>query len=506
MLGADRERANGARAKSDRALATALVQCVGRYAVHLGRFHKFIVMFQPQSRHIRTLEYRGGETIMPHVEFVTLSGFRVREQELLELGMTLPGFAARGAAIAALPALGPLTLAGMLPDDWSCGYRAPTAVDEGLVDELADARPTLVAISSLTASALKAYTLGQSLKRRGIATVYGGLHATAVPDESLRHFDAVCVGDGEANWPAVLDDARQARLGGIYRADQSSPVTSSDQWVMPRFDLLGEQAPRYTVQTQRGCPWACDFCGASRLLGGFREKPSEIVAEELAAIRSLAKRPRVELADDNTFARRHDADHLLDVMEASGVKWFTESDWRLGERPEVLERLAAAGCVQVLVGLESLVFQYPGFGKKRADFERMVDACLAIQEAGVAVNACFIMGADGETPASIDRLISYLCDAPFAEVQLTVQTPFPGTGLYKRLKRDGRLLRDRDWSHYTLFDVVYRPDQMSVTELESRYRDALAAVFGETATRRRTSIRRDIIRRSQLIRPQELAS
>ena len=69
---------------------------------------------------------------MPHCEFVALSGFRVREQELLELGMTLPGFANRGAAIAALPALGPLTLAGMLPPDWSCRYLTPTAVDDEL--------------------------------------------------------------------------------------------------------------------------------------------------------------------------------------------------------------------------------------------------------------------------------------------------------------------------------------------------------------------------------------
>ena len=132
-----------------------------------------------------------------------------------------------------------------------------------------------------------------------------------------------------------------------------------------------------------------------------------------------------------------------------GARWFTEADWRTGERPDVLAHLSEAGCVQLLVGIESLVFRYTGMGAKQADCG-MMDAVVAIQEAGVAVNGCFIIGADGETPASIDRLVEFILDSPLAEVQFTLQTPFPGTALYHRLRRTGRLLPDRDWSHYTL--------------------------------------------------------
>ena len=91
----------------------------------------------------------------------------------------------------------------------------------------------------------------------------------------------------------------------------------------------------------------------------------------------------------------------------------------------------------------------------------MIDAALAIQAAGVAVVGCFIVGGDGETEASLDRLGAFLETAPMADIQLTLQTPFPGTGLHRRLKGQGRLLADRGWSHYTLFDVTYRPDAMT---------------------------------------------
>ncbi len=146
---------------------------------------------------------------------------------------------------------------------------------------------------------------------------------------------------------------------------------------------------------------------------------------------------------------------LLVALAGSGVRYFTEVDWRIGERPDVLEGLAASGCVQVLVGLESLELRHGGMGAKGAPLARMIDAVEAIQAAGVAVVGCFIVGADGETEASLDRLGVFLESAPLADIQLTLQTPFPGTALHRRLRDEGRLIEDRGWSHYTLFDVTY---------------------------------------------------
>jgi radical SAM superfamily enzyme YgiQ (UPF0313 family) len=257
------------------------------------------------------------------------------------------------------------------------------------------------------------------------------------------------------------------------------------------------------VQTERGCPFACDFCAASRLLGPFREKPLAVIREELAAMRRLSPRPLVELADDNTFAGGRRAEPLLETLRDSGIRYFTECDWRLGERPEVLRMLAASGCAQVLVGLESQVFRYSGMGAKTASWQRMMDSVDAIQDAGVPVNGCFILGAEGETRASLDRLTRYILESPLAEVQITLQTPFPGAELYRRLKRAGRLLPDRDWSHYTLFDVTFQPDKMTVEQLERGFREVVSAVFAASASQRREQIRRRIAGRRRDLRDTE---
>ncbi|MBI3723615.1 hypothetical protein HY251_06635, partial [bacterium] len=182
----------------------------------------------------------------------------------------------------------------------------------------------------------------------------------------------------------------------------------------------------------------------------------------------------VELADDNTFAGSRDPGPLLEALARSGARWFTEADWRIGERPDVLRDLASAGCVQMLVGFES---RGAGMGPKAAPPERVLDAARAIQEAGVAVIGCFIAGEDGETRASLERLGTALREAPLADVQVTLATPFPGTPLRRRLEREGRLLADRGWSHYTLLDATFRPDRLTVEELEAGFRSVLRAAF-----------------------------
>lgn len=435
---------------------------------------------------------------MPHVSLLSFSGLRVREARLAELGVTLPGLAGRAAAIRQLPSLGLLTLAGMLPADWTCSYREADGDGDDLVRDLVNERPRLVAMSALTASVLEAYQLADRLRAENVRTILGGLHATACPEEAEAHFDSVCCGEGEFVWRQILEDAAEGLLKPRYSAVRT--VQELD-WPPPRFELLADRpVARWTIQTQRGCPLACEFCAASRLISRFREKPVEQVRRELEVIRELDPHAVVELADDNTFAGARDPQPLLSVLADANVRYFTEVDWRIGERPELVRALAASGCVQVLVGIESLVFRYPGMGDKDRPLERVVEAVDRIQEAGVAVIGCFIVGADGETQASLDRLARFLESCRFADVQLTLHTPFPGTALRGRLSRAGRLLAERDWSHHTLFDVTFKPDRMTVEELERAYEQLLREVYGAAETSRRAAIRRDVWRRNPVLR------
>lgn len=418
---------------------------------------------------------------------------------MLALGMTLPGLAHRAAAIARLPALGLLTLAGLAPTSWTCSYHEAVRADEQLAEEILGTRPKLVAISALTASIEESYRFSTMLRARGARVVIGGLHVTACPEEARKYCDAVVVGEGEPVWPDVLADAAADRLRPTYRAGAPFDLARSR---VPRFDLLGrEPRPRFTVQTQRGCPLACEFCGASRLLGPHRLKPLANLKAELAAITDLVPRPVLELADDNSFLGERNSDELLETLAGAGARYFTEVDWRVGERPGLLAGLAASGCVQVLVGIESLVFRHPGMGPKTAELPRIMAALDAIQGAGVAVIGCFIVGCDGETHDSLDRLARFIAACELADVQLTIQTPFPGTALRRRLEREGRLLPNRGWSHCTLFDLTYRPDRMGVAELEIAFRDLVARVFSPAESARRQSIRKRVWQNNPRLRP-----
>jgi hypothetical protein len=153
--------------------------------------------------------------------------------------------------------------------------------------------------------------------------------------------------------------------------------------------------------------WLKKSCASAPRSWHYRHS-LHLLKRELAAIASLVSDPVLELADDNTFAGGRDIDELLGTLGSVNARYFTEADWRVGENPALLNGLAASGCVQVLVGIESLVFRHPGMGPKQAELPRIMNALDAIQAAGVAVIACFIVGCDGETRTTLNRLARFM--------------------------------------------------------------------------------------------------
>ena len=260
---------------------------------------------------------------------------------------------------------------------------------------------------------------------------------------------------------------------------------------MPRFELLeGRPYNRITVQTSRGCPRACEFCAASlRITTRFQQKAVERVVGELREARRFFPEPFVEFADDNTFLDRRWSKHFLTALEREEIHYFTETDASVADEPELCDRIAASGCRQLLIGFESPFagelagIDPAGFKQRRAtELSRVVDV---LQSRGVSVNGCFVLGLDSHTPDVFPRLLEAVRRSGLAEVQFTVLTPFPGTPLYRRLSAAGRLLPDKGWDERTLFDVSYRPERMSVQELEAGMRFLFENTYTERATRAR---------------------
>ena len=412
------------------------------------------------------------------IAMIAMSGVRVQNAELMAAGLTMPGFVERSEVIASLPSLSLLTLAALTPGDVEVSYHEIADVD---LDAPAPTDVDLVAISTMTAQAPDAYRVAGLARQAGIPVVIGGLHATACPDEALEHADAVVVGEAEPVWERVVEDARRGRMGGVYRAEG---VFDLEDAPMPRFELLEVgKYNRLTVQTSRGCPHKCEFCASSiTLTPGYSVKPVEKVIAEVRAIKRIWPRPFIELADDNSFAKRGYAKELLRELAKEKVKWFTEADLSIARDPELLMLMREAGCRQVLIGLESPVESgmagiETNANWKLRQFPRAEEAVRTIQRAGITAIGCFILGLDGHTTAVFDEVYEFARRTSLYDVQVTVLTPFPGTPLYARLGCEGRLTHAGQWERCTLFDVNFEPRGMTARELEVGLRELVGRLY-----------------------------
>lgn len=425
---------------------------------------------------------------MKRIGLIAMSGVRAHNPELTRLGLTLPGFVERNKIIASLPSLGLLTLAGLTPSRFEVEYHE--IADLRSKDDLPD-RFDLVAISTFTAQLKEAYDVADFYRARQIPVVMGGITVSALAHEALAHCSTVVVGEGEPLWPQVLQDFERGCLKPLY---VQSPPGQFDlrEAPMPRFALLSpEKYNRLTVQTSRGCPHRCEFCASSILLTPrYKVKPIEKVLAEIHAIKEIWPRPFIEFADDNSFVYREHFKELLRALQRENLRWFTEADIRVADDDELLGLMRDSGCQQVLIGLETPRRQSLDGLELKSNWKlRRLDSYRAaiarIQSHGITVNGCFILGLDGDTPEVFDDVYNFVRESELYEVQITFLTAFPGTPLYQRLKREGRILKENAWELCTLFDINIQPRNMTVAELQNGFLELARKLYSASETNER---------------------
>ncbi|HYE18288.1 MAG TPA: radical SAM protein [Tepidisphaeraceae bacterium] len=429
------------------------------------------------------------------IGFLAMSGIRAHDAKLLELGLTLPGFVERSKTIAQLPSLGLLYLAAVTPAGHDLAYYE--AERDGA--EPAEVYTCdLVAISTFSAQVFEAYAIAGRLRAAGVKVAMGGLHVSVLPDEAARHADYVIVGEGENVWPAIVDAAAKDEggrtmdePGRLFRSREFPPIDVA-RLPVPRYDLLGDRPyNRFTVQSSRGCPWRCDFCASTVMLAEkYRKRPVTDVIRDIRAIMEVRERPFIEFADDNTFVDKAWGKELCRQLIPLRLKWFTETDVTVADDPELLDLMHEAGCRQVLIGLESPtqgalkgIEMHADAKAKWAD--KYAERVERIQRAGVTVNGCFILGLDGHTPKVFEDVLDFSIEHHLYDVQITVLTAFPGTPLYARLLKEGRILEPGRWELCTLFDVNYEPRGMSVAELREGMYWLTERLYSAECTERR---------------------
>jgi radical SAM superfamily enzyme YgiQ (UPF0313 family) len=359
------------------------------------------------------------------------------------------------------PPLGLATLAGYLRDE-----DAAEIVDEHVERLEVEDRPDLVAIETYVTSAKRCYRIADHYRSRGVHVVLGGLHVTSLPQEGLEHADTVVTGPAEEAWPRFLADFRAGRLERLYRSSRRD----LDDVPLPRRDLI--KARNYLVPNSivvsRGCPHACDFCYKTSFFQGGRSFYTYAVDRALAEIQPLRGR-HLFFLDDNVFGAPEFAVRLFQEMRNMRRIWQGASTVESVLDTEVLDAAVASGLKSLFVGFESLDEQ--ALRRHRKSHNRIAEyrhAIRMLHERGVMINASFVFGLDSDTPSVFDVTVNWAIEMGLETATFHILTPYPGTPLFERFEREGRIL-DRDWDRYDTRHMVFRHPTMSRETIESGY-------------------------------------
>lgn len=338
----------------------------------------------------------------------------------------------------------------------------------------------------------RAKELGKQFRAAGIDVLLGGFHTSGTinmlgeqePDIQELVKDSICVvsGEVEGKWEGILADVLRGELKPIYSfaqdlqnlvdlKDAPPPVISPK--TMRHFSYSGFG----TLDTSRGCPFACSFCTIINVQGRkMRERDPEAVAD-LVRRNYFERGIRFYFFTDDNFARKklwRETFEALIRLQEEGLKFTYMIQVDLARKPKDFVRLAAkAGCTQVFIGMESVNpenLKAAGKGQNHVDeYEKIA---LEWYDAGVVVHVGYIIGFPFDTKEQVPRDIQYLMDAIKPDqASFFMLTPLPGSEDHRKMKKAGEWI-DPDFNKRDSFHVTVKHPNMTAEEWTQAYDNA----------------------------------
>jgi radical SAM superfamily enzyme YgiQ (UPF0313 family) len=360
------------------------------------------------------------------------------------------------------PPLGLATLAAYLsPDDHA------VIEDEHVQPLTIHDSPDLVMIQVYITNAYRAYQLADHYRKRGAFVCLGGLHVTSLPEEASAHADAIFLGPGEQTFPQFLKDFRAGAPQQVYVSTSGRTL----ERVPPiRRDLIQRRlylVPNSIVVT-RGCPQHCDFCYKDAFFQGGRGFYTQRVDEALSEINRLPGR-HLYFLDDHLLGDRRFAEALFEGMKGMCRLFQGAATVDSILRGNLIERAAEAGLRSIFVGFETLAPENLRRSNKRQNLGRDYKAVAdRLHSLGIMINGSFVFGMDDDREDVFRRTVDWAIEHGITTSTFHIQTPYPGTGLYARMQREGRMFT-RDWNLFDTRHVVYRPAQLKPEALKEGY-------------------------------------
>jgi len=397
------------------------------------------------------------------------------------------------------PNLGPVIIGTLLKQ---YGHRVEviseyvTNISKGDMAEIN--RADLVGVSITTYNAPRGFEIAENVR---VPIVFGGFHASLVPEECLGHGDFVIRGDGH---PVVLladylengpDDAVRRIPNLVYRSNGETIFNKRETNavnVVPDFSLVrGYYKPGLRallrmpilLNASRGCIRICSFCSIKEVSAGFEKKDIEIVIQDLK--NQIRRRPFLSgllprviwITDDNFFSDREWAIDILKALVRCKTKFQfnIQAHADIAEDDEILSLMKEANVGFVSLGIESLNRKSLENFNKGLSPENMVYAIKRLRYYGISVHGLFIFGDDEFKKGDGRQIAAFARRHRLAGLLIQPLTPYPGTRLFDRLRKEGRILHKR-WGEYG-DKVVFMPKHMSPRELQEEICECYATIY-----------------------------
>lgn len=344
---------------------------------------------------------------------------------------------------AALPPLGLLTVAAMLPREWD---KRMVDTNVRTLGEKDLAWADIVFVGAMIAQRESARALIARCRAAGKTIVAGGPLFTA-EHGSFPDVDHFVLNEAERTLAPFLEDLARGSAERVYTSDQHPELTETPAPLWALADV--HRYASLSIQYSRGCPFDCEFCDITSAFGHRpRTKTTEQVLAELDTLRGLGWRGSVFFVDDNFIGNKR---RLREDLLPALVEWqrrsrrptsfYTEASVNLADDGPLMELMVAAGFDTVFVGIETPDDRGLEECNKRQNRRRDLLADVKkIQRAGLQVQGGFIVGFDSDTPTIFQRQIEFIQESGIVTAMVGLLTALPSTRLHARLKREGRLL------------------------------------------------------------------
>jgi radical SAM superfamily enzyme YgiQ (UPF0313 family) len=340
----------------------------------------------------------------------------------------------------------------------------------------------LVCISAITPTAPQSYQFAQKIKEMKIPVVMGGPHVTFCPEEALDFADYVIRYEGEEALPELVNALEDGNsLGSIhnlsYKNDGrkihnsiSSQVLNLDDSPFPDFSLIEgwEKSFVIPIETSRGCPFSCEFCCVHKMFKGVRFRNIESVVEEIKKLK-----PRhIFFPDDNFAINPERTKELLQSIRDNFSKpplWSAQVRINTAQDKELLELIRETHCWRLFIGLESIDPDTLKEYNKQQTLEEIEEGIYTLHKYGIKIHGMFVVGSDADDLETIPKTVKFAKKTRLESFQLSILTPLPGTSLYQRLIKEGRLLYSRwkDWRKFDGLHSVFKSARFNKTQLEN---------------------------------------